>query len=95
MKKILITLLLLFSTQSIYAESFLLGDEKLGKSLHGKVCVACHNSSVYTRPDRKIKSIGGLRGRVDGCGSQLNLGLKKNQINDLVKYLNDTYYKFK
>ena len=81
-------------SQTLHADSMLLGDAKQGEALHNKSCVACHTSSVYTRPDRTVKTIGGLVGRVNGCNAQLSLDLPKDKIDDLVKYLNDRYYKF-
>ena len=72
-----------------------LGDAAHGKKLHNANCVACHDDGVYKRKDRRIKSIEGLKGQISGCGHQLKKSLTQDQINDLVKYLNDTYYKFK
>lgn len=87
-------LFLLALSQNLHADSMLLGDAKQGEALHNKTCVACHTTSVYTRTDRTVKTIGGLIGRVNGCNAQLNLALPKDKINDLVKYLNDRYYKY-
>ncbi len=71
------------------------GDTAHGKKLYKANCVACHDDSVYKRKDRRIKSIEGLKGQISSCGHQLKKSLTQDQINDLVKYLNDTYYKFK
>ncbi len=91
-----VTLMVLtLASTSLMADSMLLGNAKQGKRLYKTACLTCHASEVYTRPNRTVKSIGGLVGRVGGCSTQLNLDLKQDQINDLVKYLNDTYYKFK
>lgn len=73
--------------------SMSLGDAEAGKALHEKACVACHTTSVYTRPGRKVNSYGGLVGRVNACGNQLKLDLSHDQVNDLVAYLNDNFYK--
>jgi cytochrome c2 len=71
------------------------GDAAKGKALHDKQCVACHDSSVYTRADRRVKSPEGLIGQVNGCVRQVGLKLDRDQINDLVKHLDDSFYKFK
>lgn len=94
MTRILLALTLTLMTQSLMADSLLLGDAKKGEAIHKAHCTACHTSTVYTRPNHTVKSIGGLVGRVNGCAGQLNLNLSKDQINDVVKYLNDNYYKF-
>lgn len=94
MLRIVSTLFFLTLSHNLYADSMLLGDARQGEALHSKACVACHSSSVYTRPDRTVKTIAGLVGRVNGCNAQLKLELPQDRINDLVKYLNDSYYKF-
>lgn len=71
------------------------GDAAKGKALHGKQCVACHDTSVYTRANRRIKSPEGLIGQVNNCVRQTGLKLDRDQINDLVKHLDESFYKFK
>lgn len=94
MKRMLLTLTLAFFAQNIFADSMLLGDAKKGEAIHNAHCVACHTSTAYTRPNRTVKTIGGLVGRVNRCSANLGLNLSNDQVNDVVKYLNDTYYKF-
>ncbi|MGW8246965.1 MAG: cytochrome c [Acidiferrobacterales bacterium] len=94
MKRILLALALVFSVHNAFADSMLLGDAKKGEAIHNAHCTACHTSTVYTRPNHMVKSIGGLVGRVNACSSNLGLNLSQDQVNDVVKYLNDTYYKF-
>lgn len=71
------------------------GNAAQGKALADKHCVACHDSSVYTRANRRIKSVEGLIGQVNGCVRQTGAKLDRDQVNDLVKYLDDSFYKFK
>jgi len=71
------------------------GDAAKGKALHDKQCVACHDSSVYTRANRRVQSPEGLIGQVNGCVRQVGLKLDRDQVNDLVKHLDDSFYKFK
>ena len=94
MIRLTVIMVLTLSSTNLMADDMLLGNAAAGKRLHMKACVACHTSEVYTRSNRTVNSIGGLVGRVGGCSTQLNLDLKQDQINDLVKYLNETYYKF-
>jgi hypothetical protein len=71
------------------------GNSADGKKLHDATCLSCHNDSVYKRQDRQIKNIEGLKEQIGSCGHMTNITLGKPQVNDLVKYLNETYYKFK
>ena len=52
------------------------------------------SSEVYTRKDHRVKSIEGLIGQVNMCNQNLTRNYSDNQLNDLVKYLNDAFYKF-
>src|SRR5438552_2416273 len=70
------------------------GDAGRGKSLHAANCVSCHDSKVYTRKDRRVRTLGGLIGQVEGCNTQLQKALSKAQVDDLIAYLNETYYRF-
>lgn len=71
------------------------GDAAQGKALHDKQCVACHDTNVYTRANRRVKSPEALIGQVNGCVHQLDLKLDRGQINDVVKHLDESFYKFK
>lgn len=71
------------------------GDAANGKKLHEANCTSCHKDDVYSRKDHKIKSLHGLTEQIQNCEHMTDVKLEKNQMNDLVKYLNDTYYKFK
>lgn len=70
------------------------GDAAKGKALHDKQCVACHDNKVYTRSDRSVKTVEGLMGRVNGCVRQTGAKLDSKQIDDVIKYLNESFYKF-
>ena len=71
------------------------GDAANGKKLHDASCTSCHNDSVYKRADHKIKSLEGLTEQMNNCEHMTDIKLGKTQQKDLVKYLNETYYKFK
>jgi len=100
MRTLTLLAMLLFSAY-VSASALQLGDAGRGKTLHDQKCIACHNGQfngdgnrMYTRPDHKVKTIEGLLKRVEFCNQQLGAGLNENQINDIVKYLNDGFYKF-
>jgi mono/diheme cytochrome c family protein len=71
------------------------GDAAQGKAVHDKQCVACHDSSVYTRANRRVKSPEALIGQVNNCVRQTDTKLDRDQVNSLVKYLDESFYKFK
>ena len=61
---------------------------------HSSNCSRCHDSSVYTREDRKMRSYGMLQSRVKGCDARFGEKLAEQNLSGLVDYLNDSYYKF-
>lgn len=93
-KATLLSIALAIATSGAQA-ALLPGDAAKGKTVHDKQCVACHDTSVYTRADRRVKSPEGLIGQVNGCVRQIGLKLDRDQVNDLVKHLDESFYKFK
>jgi hypothetical protein len=57
-------------------------------------CSRCHDSSVYTREDRRVQSLEGLHNQVRRCDSMLGTRLYDEDINSLVEHLNTKYYHF-
>jgi cytochrome c553 len=94
MNKSVFALSLMFATGAVHAAALLPGDAARGKALHAKQCTACHDSSVYTRPNRRIRSIEALIGQVNNCVRQTGIKLDRDQVNDLVKYLDESFYEF-
>lgn len=70
-------------------------DPAKGKALHDSACKTCHQSEYYTRPDRIIHSLDGLKKQVNNCQSGAGEEWNATQIDDVAAYLNSTYYKFK
>ena len=69
-------------------------DIKAGQALHENHCLACHDSSVYSRGDRKVNSLDGLRKQVQRCELSLGLAWHDDEVENVVQYLNSAYYKF-
>ena len=57
-------------------------------------CSGCHDSSVYTREDRRVDSLSRLNSQVRMCDAQLGTNLFDEDITAIVNYLNDSYYHF-
>ena len=75
--------------------SHAIADAEHGQQLHDEHCMKCHDTGVYTREDRRVADRDALVKQVKRC--ELNLGLNwfDTDINDVVQYLNQSYYKFK
>jgi len=77
-------------------------DLKLGAELIATHrCAECHirrvggdGSAIY-RPLGRINTAGFLRGMVDQCNTELNLGLFPEEVTAVAAVLNRDYYKFK
>lgn len=72
-----------------------------GKTLHGSHCTACHigmtggdGSILYTRKDRRVNDLQALDRQVRRCEVSQGLKLSDGDIDDIVLYLNQTYYRF-
>jgi hypothetical protein len=72
-----------------------------GKKLVDTHCISCHASSygsdgsgIYTREYRKVRSFNGLKAQVTNCNTMLNLKWFDDEEQQVVQYLNHTYYHF-
>jgi mono/diheme cytochrome c family protein len=80
---------LLAAASSVYAAN---PDE--GKTLVSENCQSCHGDEIYTRPDRKVNSLDGLRKQVRRCELALGLQWFDDQIESTAVYLNGRFYRF-
>jgi cytochrome c peroxidase len=77
-------------------------DLKLGEKLIAEhKCVACHQqkvggdgSAIY-RPAGRINTPGFLRGMVEQCNTEMNLGLFPEEVTAVAAVLNRDHYRFK
>jgi len=77
-------------------------DLALGRQLMAEhQCEACHarhvggdGTDVYN-PDGRLKTPGLLRGMVEACNTQLNLGLFPEEVTAVAAVLNHDHYRFK
>jgi hypothetical protein len=91
-----------FSGQSRAADIFKDADLALGQKLIAEhKCVACHVSKVggdgsaMYKPQGRINTAGLLRGMVEMCNTQMNLGLFPEEVTAVAAVLNRDHYKFK
>ncbi len=92
MKRVLSAVLLLMLTRAAYAA--LPGDFAEGKRLHDANCTGCHDSGVYTRKNRQVRSLDALKDQLQSCGHMVKKEFTAAQAQDLTKYLNDRFYRF-
>lgn len=85
----------------IFASSFAKADIVNGKELHDANCTSCHVSllggdgtGIYTREHKRIESHPALIKQVNRCRDSLGVPWPDEHVNDVVEYLNDTFYKF-
>jgi hypothetical protein len=83
-------------------EMFKGADLKLGEKLIlENKCVACHASKVpgdgsaIYKPMGRINTAGYLRGMVEQCNTELNMGMFPDEVNAVAAVLNRDHYKFK
>ncbi len=106
MKRMQKLLLTLASVTALVAQAepaiFKGADLKLGAKLIAEnKCSACHaqkaggdGSAIY-KPKGRINTPGLLRGMVEQCNTELNLGLFPEEVNAVAAVLNRDHYKFK
>lgn len=64
-------------------------------------CTACHvqkvggNGSAIYKPLGRINTPGFLRGMVDQCNTEMNLGIFPDEVTSIAAVLNRDHYKFK
>ncbi|KPK37875.1 MAG: hypothetical protein AMJ69_10065 [Gammaproteobacteria bacterium SG8_47] len=76
-------------------------DVARGKELHDANCIRCHasmfggdGSGIYTRTDRRVESMTGLRQQIERCKNSLGVSWPAEDIDSVIAYLNTNFYKF-
>jgi mono/diheme cytochrome c family protein len=94
-------LISLFINTAVYAQA---ADTADGQQLHDENCLSCHDSmtngkpeQIYTREQQtesSIQDIAGLKARVQACATNTSAQWFDDEIEQVVEYLNTTYYQF-
>ena len=93
MKSVLWLSLLILLMPSAYAAE-LPGDSAEGSFLHDANCLGFHDTGVYTRKDRRIRSLDALKGQLANCSHMATLQFSAIETQNIIKYLNDQFYQF-
>ena len=67
-------------------------DIENGNDLHFEHCTGCHDSSVYTRDNRNVRDLARLGQQVRFCKDAIGLTWFDDEVDDVIEYLNQTYY---
>ncbi|MDT8310753.1 MAG: hypothetical protein RQ732_04840 [Methylophaga sp.] len=83
---------------SLSVSPMLLAD---GRALHDANCMQCHASltggdgnTLYSRSDRKVKTLAGLEKRVANCAIAADANWTPVQQQQVIDYLNSRFYRF-
>ena len=95
MRARVISYLLLFPAISMTTPaSVFAADIEHGKKLYEQYCTRCHDTRVHTRADRKMNSLEALKNQVERCEVMRSAEWPQPDIDDVVAYLDATFYKF-
>lgn len=71
------------------------------EALHETACIECHSlmtggdgSVLYKREDRIVTSLKALEKQVLRCSNGADTGWNDDQINSVINFLNESYYRF-
>ena len=76
-------------------ESAQSADLDRGKLLYENHCLECHESQVHIREHSDSSSIADVVFQIDRWQQELRLNWKVEEMNDVLKYLDDQFYRFK
>jgi mono/diheme cytochrome c family protein len=69
------------------------GDPARGATLH-QDCLGCHGTELYMPPRAKVKTLSALKKETEKWNDRMNPKFTRQEIEDLVAYLNRDFYKF-
>ena len=75
--------------------TLLVGDTVNGKRLYNANCTGCHDTSVHSRKERFVQSLDALRKQLGNCRHLATAEFSASETQDLLKYLNEEFYKFR
>lgn len=61
---------------------------------HDASCTRCHDTGIYTRENRRVRSYPKLEAQVARCDANLGTRLFPEDLQSLVDHLNGNYYHF-
>jgi mono/diheme cytochrome c family protein len=77
---------------AVSAEASAAGDPARGEKLHD-ACLGCHGTELYVPPRAKVKTLAALKQETERWNDRMNPRFSRQEIEDLVAYLNASFYK--
>jgi len=71
------------------------GDSATGKRVHDARCMGCHDTGLYTRKERTVRSLDALKEQLEGCTHMAQKEFSAVDKQNVIKYLNDQFYQFR
>jgi mono/diheme cytochrome c family protein len=68
------------------------GDPVRGEKLHD-ACLGCHGTELYVPPRAKVRTLSALKQETERWNDRMNPKFTRQEIEDLVAYLNASFYK--
>jgi len=65
-----------------------------GKDMYQEDCTKCHDSSVFTRKDRKVNNLESLQKQVHRCVTSQGYSWFDEDEENVTAYLSNAFYKF-
>lgn len=65
-----------------------------GEELYAAHCTRCHGTEIHARSNRIVNSMNELRNRVRQCELMAEAAWFEEEVEAVVRYLNDAYYGF-
>lgn len=65
-----------------------------GRLLYDNHCVACHSTQMHWRDQRIVVDVASLRAQVQRWQAREQLGWNDTDVDDVVRHLNDSIYRF-
>jgi mono/diheme cytochrome c family protein len=69
------------------------GDPLRGEQLH-QGCLGCHGTELYVPPRAKVTTLAALKKETERWNGRINPRLSKQEVEDVVAWLNRDFYKF-
>lgn len=57
-------------------------------------CETCHDTAYFQRKDRAATSYAKLKGWIEGCNTNLDVGWFPDEFEDVTAYMNRAFYRF-
>jgi hypothetical protein len=67
------------------------GDIADGQRLHEANCTGCHNTGVYTRQNRQVRTLDALKQQLEGCGHVAKKEFSVAETQNIIKLDSDNH----